>query len=910
MSPGKYVVRSIDPPEHEHTYPTTIGGTLWPSGISNPAIGNVTPLSITQSLAQGQSHRQNVSITLPLSGALTNLVDVFLLFDDTGSFVSNSPIVRAAFPTIMTQLQASLVGIDLGFGVGRFEEYANFGSEYSTGRPFVLNQPIVAASTSGYQTSIQAALDRTTPGYGGDQPETDIEALFQVVTGRGFDGNNNGSVLDSGAAGLASTQVAPGNSGDVPSFASFTADPANSVFPAAGNVGGAGFRAGALPIILLATDTGFAYQPKGESVIVGVDATTLPVSALTQTSRATTPFSSGAGIQETITGLNALGALVIGLGTNGGATLDPRQQLESISKLTGATNRTLSTIANGTTDPIAPGDPLYFQIASGFASSVANGVVSAIQNAVTNVAVDIDVVASDPRVHLVNHTGIVRSIGSGMTANFDIEFIGDGAPRRFDLQFVRAGTNVVLGSIPIVLGTPIPGDGYDFEDLDEGEIEIDDDFGSRSRSSANQAPTALGLSSSSVNENLPIGSMVGSLSTVDPDIGDSFTYSLVAETGSTDNARFTLSGSTLVTNAVFDYESTPSVSIRLRTTDQGGLFFEREVTIGVGNINTNVSDRRLFYNRSTSPVFGDGTGNPINAVDETKSPLLPGETATFANYTGVVKGINGLIVDIPTVVNPTLSDFQFATWNGIDAAGFVPVENPPVLTVIPSGGVSGATRVKLEFADGTIRNTWLRIVVFANGNTDLTADDTFYFGSAVADLGVGNIGSPVQVRINASDTGTVRQNQSAALNSVGIANVFDVNKDGRVNATDTGLIRQNQNPANIVLITAPPAFSATSVDFGSMLAGASIDVASSESTVESDEVSAIKRVGLYNSASEPSMIAPSGSPIKNVRSVLQAEAVDRVFSQRRSHDSKTFLRSSVSRLGLQNPSGEWSEESF
>ena len=119
---------------------------------------------------------------------------------------------------------------------------ANFAYEYSTGRPFVLNQPIVAASTAGYMTAIQAALNRTTPGYGGDGPETDIEALYQLVTGVGFDGNNNGSVLDSGRAGLAATQLNPGNSGDVPSFASFQADPGASVMPAAGTVGGAGFR--------------------------------------------------------------------------------------------------------------------------------------------------------------------------------------------------------------------------------------------------------------------------------------------------------------------------------------------------------------------------------------------------------------------------------------------------------------------------------------------------------------------------------------------------------------------------------------------------------------------------------------------------------------------------------------------
>ena len=123
---------------------------------------------------------------MPNTGALTDLVDVFLLFDDTGSFTNNSPIVRAAFPDIISQLQSSLPGIDLGFGVGRMEEYANFAYEYSTGRPFVLNQPVVAASSAGYMSAIQAALDRTTPGYGGDTPETDIEALFQLVTRQGL----------------------------------------------------------------------------------------------------------------------------------------------------------------------------------------------------------------------------------------------------------------------------------------------------------------------------------------------------------------------------------------------------------------------------------------------------------------------------------------------------------------------------------------------------------------------------------------------------------------------------------------------------------------------------------------------------------------------------------------------------
>jgi VCBS repeat-containing protein len=531
LTEGAYVVRSDVSAGYLPSYPTTTGGVLWPEGTSHAAVGDVSPRSITTVLAQGETFVEHVSLTLPTSGALTNLVDVFLLFDDTGSFTNNSPIVRGAFPEIISRLEASLPGIDLGFGVGRLEEYGGYAYEYATGRPFILNQPIVAASTPGYQAAIQAALDRTTPGYGGDEPETDIEALYQLVTGAGFDGNNNGSVLDSGPAGLSSTQLDPGDSGDVPSFASFRADLAANVLPAAGNVGGGGFRSGSLPIVLLATDTGFAFQPKGEAVVTGAGGVSVPVSDLVGTSRPDTPFNSGAGLQQTVTALNALGALVIGLGTNSEANLDPRQGLEALSKLTGAVNKSATTIDNGTIDSIAPGDPLYFEIASGFSTSVANGVVNAIQNAVTQIAVDIDVIASDPRVRIVNRSGPAPGVAAGQTAGFDIEFIGDGRPHRFDLQFVRQGTNVVLGSIPVVIGTPIPGDGYEFEDLELGEIELESDFGEYQGSTPpNHSPLVTSDAYAiSEDQTLTVAADLGVLSNDTDQDGDTLTAQLVTD---------------------------------------------------------------------------------------------------------------------------------------------------------------------------------------------------------------------------------------------------------------------------------------------------------------------------------------------------------------------------------------------
>ena len=66
-----------------------------------------------------------------------------------------------------------------------------------------------------------------------------------------------------------------------------------------------------------------------------------------------------------------------------------------------------------------------------------------------------------------------------------------------------------------------------------------------------------------------------------------------------------------------------------------------------------------------------------------------------------------------------------------------------------------------------------------------------------------------RLRVNATDTGAVRSNQSTADNSASILNIYDLNRDGRVNATDTGIVRSNQQTAGIVApILAPGALAA------------------------------------------------------------------------------------------------------
>jgi len=318
------------------------------------------------------------------SGGAT-AVDVFLLFDDTGSFAGTAPLLIAQFPQLIASLQAALPGVSLAFGVGRFEEYGSFASENADGRPFILNQPILEVSNPQFNAAINAALNRTAPGYGGDGPETSIEALYQVATGAGFDGNGNGSTTESGAAGLVTTQTTPGSSGDVPAFSSFTADPSGPVVASSGSVGGVGFRDGAVRLVLLATDIGFAFEPDAIDPYLGVGGVTVPAGNVQYDGRGTTPGGRGAEIQATVDALIAAGIQVIGLGTGTNPATDPRLPLESISILTGALNNTGSPIESGVAgDPIEPGEPLFFYIDPSSGQTVAAAITAGVTGAVSS----------------------------------------------------------------------------------------------------------------------------------------------------------------------------------------------------------------------------------------------------------------------------------------------------------------------------------------------------------------------------------------------------------------------------------------------------------------------------------------------------------------------------------------------
>jgi hypothetical protein len=147
-----------------------------------------------------------------------------------------------------------------------------------------------------------------------------------------------------------------------------------------------------------------------------------------------------------------------------------------------------------------------------------------------------------------------------------------------------------------------------------------------------ESPTGLSLSNNTVPEDISIGSAVGTLSTSDVDSPESFTYTLVAGTGSGDNARFSISGNQLIVASGLNFEERPThtYSVRVRSTDIGGLTIEKVLTVIVTDVNEAPTDLTL------SPTNID-ENLPVGSVIGTLNPVDPDQNDpyTFAFVNGV-----------------------------------------------------------------------------------------------------------------------------------------------------------------------------------------------------------------------------------------------------------------------------------
>jgi hypothetical protein len=135
------------------------------------------------------------------------------------------------------------------------------------------------------------------------------------------------------------------------------------------------------------------------------------------------------------------------------------------------------------------------------------------------------------------------------------------------------------------------------------------------------SPSGITISAASIDENELVGTLVGSLTTLDPDQTGGHTYGLVGGIGADDNASFILAGNVIFASASFNYEAKSSYSIRVRSTDGDGNYTEEVLAISVNDKNDAPSDVaiNIIGIDENSPI-GTAVGN-ITVTDEDLADL-------------------------------------------------------------------------------------------------------------------------------------------------------------------------------------------------------------------------------------------------------------------------------------------------
>ena len=362
------------------------------------------------------------------------LGDVAFLIDTTGSMGSTANAMADEFTSIVSSLSTTIP--DAQYGVGTYDDYAccGFGYDSSGDKPFIMRQQITdSVSSVNNVLNTQVELH-----FGGDGPESSMEAIYQGASGEGYDMNCDGS-YDS------TTDVQPFISSSGDPFGGSGGQHYSSSGSGGGLNGGFGFRDYALPVIVFATDYDLRDPDAGYP------------------SPGTTTAGWGcpqdAGQSDVVAALSDLGGYVIGIQANN-YTSTPYSQMIQLADASGSY---ADTDGDGVSD-----DPLAFQW-TGSSSTFRTTITSAIEDLVSSikfekVSLEVEgdewgfVTGIDPEYF----TDIDPSGGS-QELDFILEFRGVVAATTED-QLFRL-TLTVIGDDTVLLDTKdiivlVPGSSY------------------------------------------------------------------------------------------------------------------------------------------------------------------------------------------------------------------------------------------------------------------------------------------------------------------------------------------------------------------------------------------------------------------------------------------------------------------
>lgn len=340
--------------------------------------------------------------------------DVMFLIDTTCSMSSTLSGMSSQFSGIVSGLATTLP--DAEYAVATFDDYAD-GTHGSPGidKPFILVQQITDNTTA-----VQSALSGLSLHSGVDTPESSMEALYQGLTGVGYDMSCDGRYTTN-------TDVVPfmASGGDL--FGGTGGQWYNSSSSGGGTSGGGGFRDYALPVLIYATDA----QMRD------------PESTNSSYNRVPSGACHNAGQSDVVAAATSLGAYLIGISVSGTA---PVSQMNTLAA---ATNSYADTDGDGSAD-----DKLVFQW-TGSSSALKTTIVNAVTDLVGSLQFsEVTLVPDDPYGFVVGIDPASYTLSSGVNGqviDFTLTFRG-AVPAESTDQTYHVALNVI-GDGTVLLDT-------------------------------------------------------------------------------------------------------------------------------------------------------------------------------------------------------------------------------------------------------------------------------------------------------------------------------------------------------------------------------------------------------------------------------------------------------------------------
>lgn len=226
--------------------------------------------------------------------------DLAMLLDTTTSMSATIPLAITDLVALARDLSTELV--DPRVGVARFQEYAALPMSGGNDVPFFLEQQMTSDLATALAGISKVKVD---PSAGNrDWPETGMEAIYQAMTGEGYDLGCDGTYD-------AAEDVLPFLSSRSDPFGGTAGQAYDRSDPSTGREGGMGFRPRSTPVVIVVTDADLRDPDAGYAVPGGCP--------------------GEAGESAVVRAMNDRGAKIIGLSVNG---ILPVGQFEDLASAT------------------------------------------------------------------------------------------------------------------------------------------------------------------------------------------------------------------------------------------------------------------------------------------------------------------------------------------------------------------------------------------------------------------------------------------------------------------------------------------------------------------------------------------------------------------------------------------------